>query len=145
MEDIIQKNWLPDELLTELDGVKPEGDDIDANGVVNTQKLQAAAAKVFYNGRHFHNFYQAHKFTQRFGDPWGMKVTTEGMRIYCAFGAAKKKKRETVVSPAKQRTRETSLKEVHCPWSLNLSPHGKRKDEDGTNISRAHQQVKIAS
>jgi hypothetical protein len=140
-----EENWLPDELLTELDGVKPEDGDIDADGVVNTQRLAAAANQVLYKNRHFFNFHQAYHFTQRFGEPWGMKVTTEGMRIYCAFGTAKKTKSDQIASPSRQRIRATSLTEIDCPWSFTLSAVGPRKDAQKRNIPRIRQQVKIAS
>jgi hypothetical protein len=72
------QNWLPIELERELEAAAPGPNDIDENGfVVNLDRLEEVATKLFPRGRLFYNWYQAKDFHNKLGSMWGYVGSTD--------------------------------------------------------------------
>jgi hypothetical protein len=130
------QNWLPIELERELEAAAPGPNDIDENGfVVNLDRLEEVATKLFPRGRLFYNWYQAKDFHNKLGSMWGYVGSTEGNTMFCSFGKADKKKRKSDVSPSIQRTPATSIKEIGCPWKIKFNQLGGRRIDSPVKIT----------
>jgi hypothetical protein len=61
------------------------------------------------------------ELTELFASRWGFSVYREGWSIKCFYGKSTKKKRESKVSPSKQRKRSTTVKDICCPFEIKFT------------------------
>ena len=135
--------WLTEEQDDEIDEYYPLEEDMGE--CTNKDALQSVCEQVFVKGRQFYTFYQAYQYIKGVTEPWGMSISQEQDRIFCAFGTPNKEAKESVVPKGKQRMTKKGNKEIDCKWYIRFTKVGKRYNDDGLFITRLYAPVKISS
>ena len=129
---IMNSQWITDDLLDELNILRPEPTtDISPDGNRDVAALAKKCESFFYADRRFCSVRQLEATLQEFSNSWGFTCSRHGMSFLCHYAPPRQKKEsqggaDLVLvdskSTSKPRTTCESVKEkVQCPFSIKFN------------------------
>ena len=125
--DMKDRNWITDDLLTEIQSLYPDTTEIHTNSVTGicNRDLDAFSVKCFQmfpKGRIFMSYAQLDQATKHFLDGWNCKKVHSSKSIRCAYSKSLKKPYKSVCAPDKRRKIDVSMKQQYqCPFVIRYS------------------------
>lgn len=130
-KELLTKNWLTDDLITEIDALAPTDADI-INSTENEHSLHSFMEKcaiLFPEGRHYASFKQLHQVAKKFMAMWAISCVHEQKKILCHYSDshtdAYKKRKLVLLGELKDNKRcvkkPTMKEQCKCPFFIRYT------------------------
>jgi hypothetical protein len=117
-DELAHCKYLSADEKTKILDSRPGAEDIDEEGSVNRERLTAAMTILVKKNDEFSCKPHLKEYVASIGHFWGFHVIWQSFGLFCGRGRQRQKK-ESTVSPSRQRNRENNVK-IGCPFCCQM-------------------------